>query len=78
MLAVGTAYTVWKSGLQALRVQDVVLIPGMLRFFRLMFSAAFYTGQEGTMSPNAQYWPFASSRVAECYWLIVMFTWVAG
>jgi hypothetical protein len=63
----GKAYIAWKSGAQALRVQDVVMLPGMAWFMRL----AFYAAVRGAV-PTQEYWPFASQRVAGCYWLIVL------
>jgi hypothetical protein len=68
----GTAYMAW-AGARLLRVHDVVMVPGLLCFFRLAFYAAVY----GTV-PTVEYWPFASSRVANCYWLIFLVCSVAG
>jgi hypothetical protein len=74
----GAAYMAW-TGARPLRVQDVVLVPGMLWFLRLMIAATFYTADQTTAptaagrttASAAAYWPFASSRVMNCYFLIV-------
>lgn len=72
-VAVGLAYMTWKGGAQALRVQDVLMLPGGLWLGRLMLMAAL-----GSMGPpkdsvsRHDYWPFATARVAGCYWLIVL------
>ncbi len=63
----GMTYVAWKNGVQTLRVQDVVMLPGMAWLARL----AFYAAVRGTVM-NPAYWPFASPRVAGCYWLIVI------
>jgi hypothetical protein len=65
--AVGMATMIWKGGLQALRVQDVLLLPGMLWFLRL----AFYAAARGTVPPQDN-WPFATRGVAGVYWLIFL------
>jgi len=35
--AIGMAYTTWKGGVQALRAQDVLLLPGGLWLARLFY-----------------------------------------
>ena len=86
----GTVHMAW-TGARALQVRDVVLVPGMLWFLRLMFAATFVgrttaptTGGPTTASVTAgqttpsatAHWPFASSRVMNCYFLIVfIFCW---
>jgi hypothetical protein len=65
--AVGMAIMIWRNGLPALRVQDVLLLPGMLWFLRL----AFYAAARGTVPPQDN-WPFATARVAGIYWLIFL------
>ncbi len=66
------AYITWKSGVQALRVQDVVMLPALAWFARLAFHAAAW----GT-APTQIHWPFASPGVAQGYWLIVACLWMA-
>lgn len=67
VLLLGMAYVAWTHGAQSLRVKDVVMAPGIVWLTRL----AFYAALRGS-SPRPEFWPFASSRVARCYWLIVI------
>jgi hypothetical protein len=71
-------YTTWKGGLQALRVQDVVMVPGWLWFGRLMVLAALGR-TEPAKDPvyRHDHWPFATARLANVYWLIVLCVSVA-
>ncbi len=73
-VAVGMAFMIWKGGVQALRVQDVLMLPSGLWFGRLMFLAA--VGASAVPSkdliPRHDYWPFATARVASVYWLIFL------
>lgn len=62
----GMAYVAWKGG-QSLPTKDVVVVPGMLWLFRLVFHAAL----DGK-APEDAHWPFASSQVATGYLLCVM------
>jgi len=79
----GTVHMAW-TGARALQVRDVVLVPGMLWFLRLMVGATFVgrttaptTGGPTTASAS-DYWPFASSRVMNYYFLIVIVSGMAG
>jgi hypothetical protein len=72
VVIVGTGYMAWQ-GVHALQVKDVVMLPGVLWLMRLMFLAA--VGR--TVPPKDHvsrhdHWPFASARVAGCYWLLVI------
>jgi len=71
-IAVGMAFMVWKGGVHALRVQDVLILPGGLWFGRLMFYAAVAgrTVPPKDHVPRHEHWPFASRGVASAYWLI--------
>lgn len=72
-VAVGMAYMTWKGGVQALRVQDVLMIPGWLWFGRLMVLAVLgRTGPPKDHVSRHNHWPFATARVASVYWLIVI------
>ena len=62
----------WKNGVLALRVHDVVMVPGLLWFARLLFYAAV----RGTV-PTSVTWPFATPGVSQGYWLIVTCLWLA-
>jgi hypothetical protein len=62
----GTGYLAW-DGRHALQVKDVVLWPGELWLFRLVFHATVH----GDV-PSDGYWPFASFEVASVYSLFVM------
>lgn len=62
----GTGYLVWK-GEHALKVGDMVMLPGALWLFRLIFHAA----RRGDVPADA-YWPFASPQVANGYFLFLM------
>ncbi len=67
----GMGYMAW-HGDRALQVKDVVMLPGMLWFGRLMLLAAL----GGTRPPQNHlsqhdHWPFATGRVFGFYSLIV-------
>jgi hypothetical protein len=72
-IAAGMVFTVWKSGVHALRVQDVMLVPGGLSFGRL----TFYAAVRATVPPQ-DHWPFATPGVARAYWLIFICLSVAA
>ena len=63
---IGTAYVAWR-GTQLVPANFIVWLPGMAWFMRLAFHAAVRGA-----SPKNEYWPFASSRVANCYFLIAI------
>ncbi len=69
--AIGMAYMTWKGGVQALRAQDVLLLPGGLWLGRLFYAAA-----RGAALPQ-DHWPFATAGVAQVYWLIFLCVSVA-
>jgi hypothetical protein len=72
--ALGLAYMTWDRGMQTLRVKDVVMLPGMMWFVRLLFYAAFH----GTV-PSSVNWPFATSGVFRGYcWFAFSFLWLAS
>jgi hypothetical protein len=62
----GTAFMAWRRGTQ-LPTDFIVWLPGMVWLTRL----AFHATVSGTV-PENQYWPFASGRVANCYFLIAV------
>jgi fatty acid desaturase len=63
----GTAYVTWRRGAQLVPADFIVWLPVMAWFMRLAFHAAVH----GAV-PKNEHWPFASSRVANCYFLIAM------
>jgi fatty acid desaturase len=63
----GTAYMAWRRGTQLAPANSIIWLPGMVWFMRLAFHAAVH----GTV-PENENWPFASSRVANCYLLIAI------
>ena len=68
----GTGYMAW-HGDRALQVKDVLMLPGGLWFGRLMFLAVLgRTEPPKNHDSRYDYWPFASARVAGCYWLLVV------
>ena len=68
----GTGYMAW-HGDRALQVKDVVMLPGGLWLGRLMFLAVFgRTGPQKDHDSRHDHWPFATARVAGCYWLLVI------
>lgn len=64
----GTAYLAWRRGTQLVPLDFVVWLPGMAWIMRLAFHAAVH----GSVAPKTEHWPFASSRVANCYFLITL------
>jgi hypothetical protein len=62
----GTAYMAWRRGTQ-LPADFIVWLPGMAWLMRLAFHAAVHS-----IPPKNEHWPFASSRVANCYFLIAI------
>jgi hypothetical protein len=63
----GTAYMAWQQGTQSVPANFIVWLPGVAWLMRLAFHAAM----DGT-APKNEYWPWASSRVANCYFLIAV------
>jgi hypothetical protein len=63
----GTAYVAWRRGIQLVPVDFIVWLPGMAWFMRFAFHAAVHGA-----APENEHWPFASRRVANCYFLIAM------
>jgi fatty acid desaturase len=63
----GTAYVAWRGGAQWVPANFIVWLPGMAWLMRLAFHAALH----GT-APKNEHWPFASIRVANCYFLIAI------
>jgi hypothetical protein len=63
----GAVYVAWRRGTQSVPADFIVWLPGMAWFMRLAFHAAVHGA-----SPENEYWPFASSRVANCYFLIAI------
>jgi hypothetical protein len=63
----GTAYVAWRGGTQWVTPACIVWLPGMVWFTRF----AFFAAVRGA-GPEEEYWPFASSRVANCYFLIAI------
>jgi fatty acid desaturase len=63
----GTAYVAWRRGSQLVPADFIVWLPGMVWFMRLAFHAAVHGA-----APKNEQWPFASSRVANCYFLIAI------
>jgi fatty acid desaturase len=62
----GTGYLAW-DGRHALQVKDVVMLPGVLWLFRLVFHATVH----GNV-PSDGNWPFASFQVASVYLVFVL------
>ncbi len=71
VVAIGMAYLTWKNGVQSLRAQDVLMLPGGLSLGRLFYAAA-----RGAALPQ-DHWPFATAGVAQVYWLIFLCVSVA-
>jgi hypothetical protein len=69
----GIGYMAW-HGDRALQVKDVVMVPGVLWLGRMMFLAAARGSTVASKDHDARndHWPFASARVAGCYWLLVI------
>ena len=63
----GTTYMVWQHGTQSVPVNFIVWLPSVAWLMRLAFHAAV----DGAV-PKNENWPFASSRVAHCYFLIAI------
>ena len=64
---IGTAYLAWWRGTQLVPANFIVWLPGMAWLMRLAFHAALHGA-----APKNEHWPFASSRVANCYFLIAI------
>jgi len=63
----GTTYMAWQRGTHSVPANFIVWLPGVAWLTRLAFHAAV-DGAE----PENEYWPWASSRVANCYFLIAI------
>jgi fatty acid desaturase len=63
----GTACMAWGRGTQWVPANFVVWLPGLAWLMRLAFHAALHGA-----APKNEHWPFASSRVANCYFLIAI------
>jgi hypothetical protein len=63
----GTAYMAWQRGTQSVPADFIVWLPGMAWIMRLAFHAAV-----AGAAPKNEHWPWASSRVANCYFLIAI------
>jgi hypothetical protein len=68
VVVLGSAYVAWRRGVQLVPAAFIVWLPGMAWFMRLAFRAAVHGD-----APKNENWPFASSRVANCYFLIAIF-----
>ena len=62
----GSAYIDWAHGGTSPEVRHLLLLPGALCLVRIAWHALV----EGR-SPETQWWPFASERVAKCYFVAV-------
>jgi hypothetical protein len=62
-----TAYVAWRGGTQSVTPDCIVWLPGIAWLMRLVLYAALY----GAV-PKDEHWPFASSRVANGYFLIAI------
>ena len=63
----GTTYMAWQRGTQSVPANFIVWLPGVAWLMRLAFHAALHGA-----APKNEHWPFASSRVANCYFLIAI------
>jgi hypothetical protein len=63
----GTACMAWGRGTQLVPANFIVWLPGLAWLIRLSFHAALHGA-----APKNELWPFASSRVANCYFLIAI------
>ena len=63
----GTLVMVWRGG-RAATIGDVLMIPLMMGFIRLMYHAAAY----GKSPIDGISWPFASARIANGYLLLLI------
>jgi hypothetical protein len=66
VVVLGTVYMAWRRGIQ-LPTDFIVWLPGMVWLTRL----AFHATVSGTV-PENENWPFASGRVANCYFLVTI------
>jgi fatty acid desaturase len=63
----GTACMAWGRGTQWVPANFIVWLPGLAWLMRLAFHAALHGA-----APKNEHWPFASSGVANCYFLIAI------
>ena len=63
----GTLFFILRGG-RAATIGDVLMIPLMIGFIRLMYHAAAH----GKAPIDGMSWPFASARVASGYWLLLL------
>ena len=63
----GTTYMGWQRGIRSVPANFIVWLPGMAWLMRLAFHAAV----DG-VPPKNEHWPWASNRVANCYFLIAI------
>jgi hypothetical protein len=63
----------WQRDTQFVPAHFIVWLPGMAWLMRLSFQAALHGA-----APENEHWPFASSRVANCYFLIAFLYWVSA
>jgi hypothetical protein len=68
---VGTPYLIWR-GARVLTVGDIVMLPFMAWFIRLMFHAAVHGKSPG----DGECWPLASRGVWNCYMLLLLAYWL--
>jgi hypothetical protein len=68
---VGTLFLIWR-GAHVLTVGDVVVLPLVAWFIRLMFHAAVHGKSPG----GVESWPFASRGVWNCYVFLLMAYWI--
>jgi hypothetical protein len=63
----GTIYMAWQRGTASVPANFIVWLPGMAWLVRLAFHAAV----DGA-PPKNEHWPWASNRVANCYFLVAI------
>jgi hypothetical protein len=68
---VGTPFLIW-WGARVLTVGDIVMLPLMAWFIRLMFHAALHGKSPG----DGECWPLASRGVWNCYLLLLLAYWM--
>jgi hypothetical protein len=68
----GTLFLIWRGG-RAATIGDVLMIPLMIGFIRLMYHAAVY----GKSPVDGNSWPFASARIANGYLLLLLAYYLA-
>jgi hypothetical protein len=67
----GTPLLMWRGALGP-TVGDIVMLPLMAWFIRLMYHAAVH----GKTPQGGECWPFASRGVWHCYMFLVLAYWV--